>query len=214
MKQIPSHENSVGAVGQCGKFSGCPRARAPLSVIFPIQWNNNYYSESSGWVKRSYVRIAMAFVSALCLSSTEGKSDAPTHLLFGSSFLFYFICYYASVSYFLFWSNWIDFSYFILIKLMSESKRIFDEESRRNVFDVQCKMFSTRQCFSLTYHESYFTCAWAGNACLLFSIFPIITVFTRVHRSTLRAINAAFAYFTRSFSGSLSGLVFYLSRSL
>ena len=31
----------------------------------------------------------MAFVLALCLSSTEGKSDAPTHLLFGSSFLFY-----------------------------------------------------------------------------------------------------------------------------
>ena len=48
MKQIPSHENSVGAVGQCGKFSGCPRARAPLSVIFPIQCNNDYYSEPSG----------------------------------------------------------------------------------------------------------------------------------------------------------------------
>ena len=105
-----------GAVGQCGKFSGCPRARAPLSVIFPIQCNNDYYSEPSGWVKRSYVRIAMAFVLALCLSSTEGKSDASTHLLFGSSFIFCFICYYGSVSYFLFWSNWIGFIFSIMIK--------------------------------------------------------------------------------------------------
>ena len=127
-----------------GKFSGCPRARAPLSMIFPIRCNNDYYSEPSGWVKRSYVRIAMAFVSALCLSSTEGKSDAPTHLLFGSSFLFYFICYYASVSYFLIWSNWID-------EWIQKNIR----RSSRNVFSVQCKMFSlSRQCFSLTFMKA------------------------------------------------------------
>ena len=150
-------------------------------------------------------RVSMGLLFWHYALSLAEKRDTRTHVSLGSNFLFYHICYYASVSYFLFWSNWID---------EWIQKNIRRRISRRNVFDVQCKMFSTRQCFSLTYHESYFTCAWAGNACLLFSIFPIITVFTRVHRSTLRAINAAFAYFTRSFSGSLSGLVFYLSRSL
>ena len=119
MKQIPkpwkfsgwNHENSVGAV------ESPVGARSTFySTMYPIQCNNDYYSEPSGWVKRSYVRIAMAFVLALCLSSTEGKSDAPTHLLFGSSFIFCFICYYGSVSYFLFWSNWIGFMYSIMIK--------------------------------------------------------------------------------------------------
>ena len=52
-------------------------------------------------------------------------------------------------------------------------KWIFDEKSK--CFGVRCKMFSTmfstRQCFSLTFMKAIFTCAWAGNACLLLSIF-------------------------------------------
>ena len=174
--------------GYSGKFSGCLSWKFSGCLIMEIQWVraapfvlrcirsnviNNYYSGSSGWVEISYVRIATAFVLALWPIINRGESDAQIHLLLGPSFLCYFICYYASVSYFLFWSNWIDFSYFILIKFMSESKRIFDEKSK--CFGVRCKMFSTmfstRQCFSLTFMKAIFTCAWAGNACLLLSIF-------------------------------------------
>ena len=56
------HGNSVGAlqafrcIRSLGKFSGCPHAQVPLSVIFPIQCNNGYYSGPSGWVKRSHDR--------------------------------------------------------------------------------------------------------------------------------------------------------------
>ena len=41
-------------------------------------------------------------------------------------------------------------------------------------------------------HESYFTYAWAGNACLLFSIFPIIRVSTRARQTALSVMKARF----------------------
>ena len=148
------------------KFSGC-HSRAPLSVIFPIQCNNDYYSEPSGWVKRSYVRIAMAFVSALCLSSTEGKSDAPTHLSFGSRFLFYSVCYYGSVSYFLSWSNWIGFILSILIKL------------KRSYFEVQ-----TKQLFDSSVYWSLLN--WTYVVC----IFVIITIWFQ-EQGTLDSYHSA-----------------------
>ena len=196
MKQIPSHENSVGAV------ENSVGARSTFySTMYPIQCNNNY-SGPSGWVKDLMIeseslrfRVSMGLLFWHNALSPAGKRDTRTHVSLGSNFLFYLICYYASVSYFLFWSNWIDFSYFILIKLMSESKRIFDEKSK--CFGVRCKMFSTmfstRQCFSLTFMKAIFTCAWAGNACLLFSIFPIITVFTRARQTALSVIIARFS---------------------
>ena len=47
-----------------------------------------------------------------CAPSSSGGNEIPwhtqTHVLLGSIFLFYFICYYGSVSYFLSWSNWTE----------------------------------------------------------------------------------------------------------
>ena len=109
------------------------------------------------------------------------------------------------------WSNWVNPKN---IRWRISCQICF---TQGNVSDVQCKMFSTRQCFSPTYHESYFTCAWAGNACLLFSI---ITVFTRADRLLWLLSYRGFCglAFSRSLRAALAAafhcLVFYLSRSL
>ena len=54
------------------------------------------------------IELLWPFVFALCSIVKRGKRDTQTHVLLGSIFLFYFICYYGSVSYFLSWSNWTE----------------------------------------------------------------------------------------------------------
>ena len=60
-----------------------------------------------GALKDLMIELLWPFVFALCSIVKRGKRDTPTHV-FGSIFLFYFICYYGSVSYFLSWSNWTE----------------------------------------------------------------------------------------------------------
>ena len=60
-------------------------------------------------VKRSHDRVSMGFCFGLVFYLQRGWVwDTQTHVLLGSIFLFYFICYYGSVSYFLSWSNWTE----------------------------------------------------------------------------------------------------------
>ena len=47
------------------------------------------------------VRVSMGLLFWPNALSPAGKRDTRTHVLLGSNFLFYFICYYARVSYFL-----------------------------------------------------------------------------------------------------------------
>ena len=47
------------------------------------------------------VRVSMGLLFWPNALSPAGKRDTRTHVSLGSNFLFYFICYYASVSYFL-----------------------------------------------------------------------------------------------------------------
>ena len=62
-------------------------------------------------------RVSMGLLFWHNALSPAGKRDTRTHFSLGSNFLFYFIRFYESVSCFLFWSNWICFSYSILIEL-------------------------------------------------------------------------------------------------
>ena len=59
-------------------------------------------------LKDLMIELLWPFVFALCSIVKRGKRDTQTHVLLGSIFLFYFICYYGSVSYFLSWSNWTE----------------------------------------------------------------------------------------------------------
>ena len=59
-------------------------------------------------LKDLMIELLWPFVFVLCSIVKRGKRDTQTHVLFGSIFLFYFICYYGSVSYFLSWSNWTE----------------------------------------------------------------------------------------------------------
>ena len=98
--------------GYSGKFSGC--------LIMKIQWvraapltlrciRSNVIIitvDRVGELKDLMIDVSWPllrpYVSALCSTANRRESDALTHLLLGSNFLFYSVRYYESVSYFLF----------------------------------------------------------------------------------------------------------------
>ena len=63
-------------------------------------------------------------------------------------------------------------------------------------------------------HESCFYMRMSGNACRLFSIFPIITVFYQSTSEYSESHQRRFCVFYAQLQRQLSGSVFYLSRSL
>ena len=113
-------------------------------------------------------RVSMGLLFWHNALSPAEKRDTRIHVSLGSNFLFYLFVLRKR------------FMFSILIKLnwRSESKKNIRQEVE--MFWRTMKMFfPQRQCFSLTYHESYFTCAWAGEREMSACYFSTITVFTR-----------------------------------
>ena len=106
-----SKQKSKGVRGS--RDRGFPHVNRGFQRVWHFQ--NPKASGSKGWrfseLKYLMIELLWPFVFALCSIVKRGNEipwHTQTHVLLGSIFLFYFICYYGSVSYFLSWSNWTE----------------------------------------------------------------------------------------------------------
>jgi hypothetical protein len=161
---IRSNENSVGAIKQVPswKFGGCYPSIQMYSIQcnnviiitvdrvgdLIISWSSLSLCRPLFWASRSSLYGPLFWPSVL---SPAGKRDTRTHVLLGSIFISYFICYYGSASYFLSWSNWIGFIFSILIKL----KRSYFEVQTKQLFWFVRLSKWTICCLYLFYHNGF-----------------------------------------------------------
>ena len=103
--RVPVHESSVGAINEnsVGAIRKIQWVRAAPLILRCIRSNVIIITvDRVGELKDLMIDVSWPYVSVLCSTVNRRESDAQTHLLLGSNFLFYFIRYYESVSYFLF----------------------------------------------------------------------------------------------------------------
>ena len=137
-----------------------------VSLILPRRFLRHLFTLTgfqcaSTLVKRSHDRVSMGLCFGLVFYLQRWVWDAQAHVSLGSILLFYFMCYYGSVSCFLSWSSWIGWVESKRIFVITKAFHIFyPDQTERFYFEVQTKQlfwigpFPWRRT-SIFYHNSF-----------------------------------------------------------